>query len=180
MIMLQLPLCLLAQNESELAGDEAFSLGFYKEAITHYKAAIVMSSQNSELISKMAESARLANDYPAAIRYYQRLRNTANAASYPDADYQLATDDGRRTELEAIYCIRTDDGTNIHVRNRGIVVSGNAANGAPCNYFMAAPVFEAPGDSRYAWLNDAIYVCAPEFVEGFPGIVLNVWRVTAP
>ena len=91
MIMLQLPLCLLAQNESELAGDEAFSLGFYKEAITHYKAAIVMSSQNSELISKMAESARLANDYPAAIRYYQRLRNAANAASYPDADYQLAT-----------------------------------------------------------------------------------------
>lgn len=96
------------------------------------------------------------------------------------ADYQLATDDGRRTELEAIYCIRTDDGTNIHVRNRGIVVSGNAANGAPRNYFMAAPVFEAPSDSRYAWLNDAIYVCAPEFVEGFPGIVLNVWRVTAP
>lgn len=91
MTMLQLPLCLLAQNESELAGDEAFSLGFYKEAITHYKAAIVMSSQNSELISKMAESARLANDYPAAIRYYQRLRNAANAASYPDADYQLAT-----------------------------------------------------------------------------------------
>ena len=36
------------------------------------------------------------------------------------ADYQLANADGR-TELEAIYCIKTDDGVYIHVRNRGII-----------------------------------------------------------
>ena len=44
------------------------------------------------------------------------------------ADYQIANADGR-TELEAIYCIRTDDGIYIHVRNRGIICSGKDANG---------------------------------------------------
>ena len=38
------------------------------------------------------------------------------------ADYQLNA--GDRTELEAIYCIKTDDGVYIHVRNRGIIASG--------------------------------------------------------
>ena len=38
------------------------------------------------------------------------------------ADYQLNTES--RTELEAIYCIRTDDGINIHVRNKGIIYNG--------------------------------------------------------
>ena len=34
------------------------------------------------------------------------------------ADYQIANTAINRTELEAIYCIKTDDGVNIHVRNR--------------------------------------------------------------
>lgn len=93
------------------------------------------------------------------------------------ADYQLVGADGRRTELEAIYTICTDDSVRIHVRNRGIVVDDKDASGRPRNYFMAAPQFEAPVGSRYAWLNDAIFVCRPEFVKGYPGIVLNVWRV---
>ena len=33
------------------------------------------------------------------------------------ADYQLSDEATHRTEVEAIYCIRTDDGVNIHVRN---------------------------------------------------------------
>ena len=33
-----------------------------------------------------------------------------------------------RTELEAIYSIRTDDGVNIHVRNRGLVCDGKNAD----------------------------------------------------
>ena len=84
------------------------------------------------------------------------------------ADYQLASADGSRTELEAIYCIRTDDGVNIHVRNRGIIYNGKDA---------AAPQFEAPADSRYAWLNNALFVCQPEWTQEFKGIVLNVWKV---
>ena len=92
------------------------------------------------------------------------------------ADYQLANAQGR-TELEAIYCIKTDDGVYIHVRNRGIIASGKDANGKPTFYFRAAPQFEAPADSKYGWLNDALFVCAPEFSQQFQGIVLNVWKV---
>ena len=76
------------------------------------------------------------------------------------ADYQLNTEN--RTELEAIYCIKTDDGVYIHV---------------PSFYFRAAPQFEAPADSKYGWLNNSLFVCAPDFSPGFKGIVLNVWRV---
>jgi hypothetical protein len=93
------------------------------------------------------------------------------------ADYQLANTAINRTELEAIYCIKTDDGVNIHVRNRGIIWNGKDANGNPSFYFKAAPQFEAPADSKYAWLNNALFVCAPDFTQQFKGIVLNVWRV---
>jgi len=93
------------------------------------------------------------------------------------ADYQLASSDGKRTELEAIYSIKTDDGTYIHVRNRGIIANDKDAEGHPTFYFKAAPQFEAPFDSPYAWLNYAIYVCQPEWNQQFAGIVLNVWKV---
>ena len=92
------------------------------------------------------------------------------------ADYQLANAQGR-TELEAIYCIKTDDGVYIHVRNRGIIASGQDADGKPSFYFRAAPQFEAHADSKYGWLNNALFVCAPEFSQQFQGIVLNVWKV---
>lgn len=93
------------------------------------------------------------------------------------ADYQIANTAINRTELEAIYCIKTDDGVNIHVRNRGIIANGKDANGNPTFYFRAAPQFEAPADSKYAWLNNSLFICAPGFAAGFKGIVLNVWRV---
>lgn len=86
------------------------------------------------------------------------------------ADYQLG--DGNRTMLEAIYSIKTDDGVYIHVRNRGIIYSGNNQF-----YFKAAPVFEAPKDSRYDWLNNAIFVCQPGKEQYEGGIVLNVWKI---
>jgi len=92
------------------------------------------------------------------------------------ADYQLANADGR-TELEAIYSIKTDDGVYIHVRNRGIIANGKDADGKPSFYFKAAPQFEAPADGKYGWLNNSLFVCAPEFSQSFQGIVLNVWRV---
>ncbi|MCR5577710.1 MAG: DUF3237 domain-containing protein [Prevotella sp.] len=93
------------------------------------------------------------------------------------ADYQLANEAQNRTELEAIYSIRTDDGVYIHVRNRGLIYNGKDPQGNPSFYFKAAPQFEAPADSRYAWLNNALFVCAPEFSESFKGIILNVWKV---
>ena len=93
------------------------------------------------------------------------------------ADYQLANKALNRTELEAIYSIKTDDGVYIHVRNRGIISSGKDAQGNPTFYFKAAPQFEAPADSKYGWLNNSLFVCAPDFTQQFKGIVLNVWRV---
>lgn len=92
------------------------------------------------------------------------------------ADYQIANAAGR-TELEAIYCIKTDDGVYIHIRNRGIIAGGKDADGRPTFYFKCAPQFEAPADSPYAWLNNSLFLCAPAFGEQFNGIVLNVWRV---
>ena len=92
------------------------------------------------------------------------------------ADYQLNGADGR-TELEAIYCIKTDDDVYIHVRNRGIIANSKDADGKPTFYFKAAPQFEAPADSKYGWLNNSLFLCAPSFSSGFNGIVLNVWRV---
>ena len=91
------------------------------------------------------------------------------------ADYQLANKG--RTELEAIYCIKTDDSVYIHVRNRGIIGGATDADGKPSFYFRAAPQFEAPADSKYGWLNNALFVCAPSFSSNFAGIVLNVWKV---
>ena len=77
------------------------------------------------------------------------------------ADYQYQKTDGKnlRTELEAIYSIKTDDG----VGEQGF-------------YFLTAPKFEAPEDSPYAWLNNAIFICGPAPSE--PNTVrLNIWKV---
>lgn len=89
------------------------------------------------------------------------------------ADYQMQQPDMQRTELEAIYCIRTHDGVSIHVRNEGIITGQG-----PQTYFYTSPRFEAPTDSPYAWLNNGIYVCRPDFSGGEPGvIILHVWKV---
>lgn len=91
------------------------------------------------------------------------------------ADYQLS--DGQRTSIEAIYNIRTDDGVNIHIRNRGIICMGSDDKGQPSFYFRCAPQFEAPKDSEYAWLNNALFVCAPDMSRQGGGITLNVWKI---
>lgn len=93
------------------------------------------------------------------------------------ADYQLTDPKTNRTTLEAIYSIKTDDGVYIHIRNKGIIHASQNEQGQPSFYFKAAPKFEAPNDSKYAWLNNAIYVCSPSFGGNFQGIVLNVWKV---
>lgn len=93
------------------------------------------------------------------------------------ADYQLHNAALNRTELEAIYSLKTDDGVYIHIRNRGIIANGKDEQGNPTFYFKCAPQFEAPSDSRYAWLNNSLFLCTPLFSQEFNGIVLNVWRV---
>lgn len=87
------------------------------------------------------------------------------------ADYQLQNQELGRTEIEAIYCIRTDDGVNIHVRNCGLITNQNGAS-----YFFTSPKFEAPADSKYAWLNNSIFVCRPDG-GSMNSIILKVWKV---
>jgi len=86
------------------------------------------------------------------------------------ADYQLADREHGRTEIEAIYCIQTDDGVNIHVRNTGLICTGKDGF-----YFRAAPKFEAPNDSKYDWLNNSLFICQPGFGNGY--ISLKMWKV---
>lgn len=88
------------------------------------------------------------------------------------ADYQIADATTGHTEVEAIYCIRTDDGVTIHVRNSGIISMGQDGM-----YFTCAPKFEAPADSKYSWLNNRLFVCRPDFGGAGGGITLNVWVI---
>ena len=101
------------------------------------------------------------------------------------ADYQFVNSDNTRTSIEAIYSIQTEDGFTIHIRNRGVVyITENQLkermDGKPFDweqiYFRAAPVFDAPIDSPYNWLNNAIFVC-----KGVPGgdgnVSIIVWKV---
>lgn len=88
------------------------------------------------------------------------------------ADYQLHRPELQRTEVEAIYNIRTDDGVNIHVHNAGLITPDKEKP-----YFYTSPKFEAPVDSRYAWLNDGIFVCRPAGGAA-DEIWLDVWKVT--
>lgn len=85
------------------------------------------------------------------------------------ADYQMSNEG--RTEVEAIYCIRTDDGVVIHVRNCGIIAMGDGF------YFRCAPKFEAPAESKYAWMNNSLFLCQPNFNGPQGTIILDVWRV---
>jgi len=90
------------------------------------------------------------------------------------ADYQLQDNAHGRTELEAIYCLRTDDGVNIHIRNCGLICNGKPEDGG--FYFRCAPKFEAPQDSKYDYLNRGVFVCTPGF--GQDGtIILRMWKV---
>ena len=93
------------------------------------------------------------------------------------ADWQLMENGTGRTNVEAIYSIRTDDGAYIHVRNNGIISSGKDENGNPTFYFRCAPKFEAPADSKYAWMNNCLFVCAPDFGGPQGTITLKVWKV---
>lgn len=85
------------------------------------------------------------------------------------ADYQLVNPDQRRSELQAIYTIMTNDSVAIHVCNEGI------NRFAPDDsYFMTSPKFECDITSPYDWLNNRIFLCRP--VDFAPSaITLRVW-----
>jgi len=81
------------------------------------------------------------------------------------ADWQIIRPDGV-TELTAVYELKADDGTLIHVTNRGLrhgpaeamqrLARGEAVD-PTAYYFRTVPVFDAPS-GPHDWLNRSIFV----------------------
>ena len=99
------------------------------------------------------------------------------------ADWQIVRKDGV-SELEAHYQIKTDDGVVIYIKNVGLRVAtpeiaAKIARGEVVSpndyYFRAIPKFDAPIDSKYEWLNNAIFVCRG--IRNPDGVVIQVWKI---
>lgn len=90
------------------------------------------------------------------------------------ADWQLVRPDGV-VEILARYTIRTHDGINISVVNRGIALyPPHFAR----THVRTTPEFEAPRDSAYAWLNQNIFVGTVEAITRQPLVVaVRVYRL---
>ena len=85
------------------------------------------------------------------------------------ADWQYVRSDGV-VELEARYALRTSDGTEIAITNRGLrrapaAVMERILRGEPVDarnvYFRTVPVFEAPA-GPYGWLNQSVFIATAE------------------
>ena len=98
------------------------------------------------------------------------------------ADWQVTRAD-EVLVLDAIYAMRTEDGTVIQVRNRGLrsgppeamaaLARGERVDPASL-YFRTAPQFTV-GEGPYDWLNRSLFLCTGE--RWADGIRLWVWRV---
>lgn len=98
------------------------------------------------------------------------------------ADWQLVHPNGV-AELNALYTLKTDDGTLIYINNRGMrsatpETAQRIANGESVNpddyYFRAAPSFEAP-PGKYDWLNRALFIS--KGIRAPKGVTIQVWQV---
>jgi hypothetical protein len=85
------------------------------------------------------------------------------------ADWQYVRSDGV-VELEARYALRTSEGTEIAITNRGLrrapaAVMERLLRGEPVDarhvYFRTVPVFEAPA-GPYGWLNQSVFIATAE------------------
>jgi hypothetical protein len=86
------------------------------------------------------------------------------------ADWQFERPDGA-WELQARYTVKTDDGVLIMVENRGVrygkpEVLQRLARGEKVDpkeiYCRTVASFEAPRDSRYAWMNHTLFIGSVE------------------
>ncbi|MEY4761750.1 MAG: hypothetical protein RLZZ200_1606 [Pseudomonadota bacterium] len=84
------------------------------------------------------------------------MRGTVMAGG---ADWNLTRRDGG-SSVEADYYLRTDDGVVIRIHNQGVTGPANtppAAEAPEIFYMYTTPTFEAPGSSRYDWMNRAVF-----------------------
>jgi hypothetical protein len=94
------------------------------------------------------------------------------------ADWQLQRADGL-WELNAVYDMQCDDGTLIHVRNRGLWQPG--PEGGDDLYAMSQPVYDAP-IGPHDWLNQHCFLATVrEPLDGRADAVrLEVFQVGMP
>ena len=60
-----------------------------------------------------------------------------------------------------------------HGRRTVIPITGGTFEGPG----IKGTIINGGADSKYGWLNNSLFLCAPTFSQGFNDIVLNVWRV---
>lgn len=98
------------------------------------------------------------------------------------ADWQVVRKDGV-AELEAHYQIKTDDGVIIYLKNTGLRVAspevaariGKGEQVSPSEYYMRTTLkFDAPM-GKYAWLNNAIFVCTGQ--RNPNNVAIQVWHL---
>lgn len=86
------------------------------------------------------------------------------------ADWQFVRPDGT-LQLEAKYTLQSEDGVPIMITNRGVRrgpkevierLSRGEAVDASQYYFRTSAEFEAPVGSKYAWLNNSVFVGVAE------------------
>ena len=93
------------------------------------------------------------------------------------ADWQLTRPDGD-VELNAKYTLKTNDGTLIKIQNR--VLMHMSKDGKP-PYTRSVIDFEAPSESKYAWLNHAIFLgtltMPKKMPKDNPYVIISVYKV---
>lgn len=87
------------------------------------------------------------------------------------ADWNLVRADGSET-VSARYLLRTDDGVLLSILNEGVITDRPQGR-----YGITSLRIEAPEDSRYAWLNDAVLAGSLGVEAGEAGltIILEYW-----
>jgi Protein of unknown function (DUF3237) len=167
-------LCLLVQTSLFAQIAEAPALEFVCE--------LKVTTEKAVTLGETAHGTRRMIDITGGTFEGPKMKGTVLKGG---ADYQFVNKDKTRTEIEAIYTIKTDDNVLIHIRNVGLSMKTlenveKLAKGEPMdvskNYFRAAPKFEAPNDSKYDWLNNAIFVCKGIGTnKGY--VIIQVWKV---
>jgi hypothetical protein len=93
------------------------------------------------------------------------------------ADWQLTRPDGD-VEFYARYTLKTNDGALIQVQNRALMHMSK--DGKP-PYTRSVIDFEAPSDSKHAWLNHAIFLgtltMPKEMPKDNPYVIISVYKV---
>ena len=93
------------------------------------------------------------------------------------ADWQLTRPDGD-VELYARYTLKTNDGALIQVQNRALMQMSK--DGKP-PYTRSVIGFEAPSDSKHAWLNHAVFLgtltMPKEMPRDNPYVIISVYEV---